>query len=165
VHSELGHGSTFKVFLPASQEPLTVQQIEGENGPLPKGSEVVLLVEDEAAVRHLVRQVLQMCGYTVLEAVDGLEAIRVAEEHEGPIHLLLSDVVMPHMGGCQLADKIRTRHPELRVLFLSGHSIDYVYEQGAQQTEFSFLQKPFTVGALAVKVREVLSEMGDTKHD
>jgi two-component system, cell cycle sensor histidine kinase and response regulator CckA len=165
VHTEIGRGSTFRVYLPQAKEPAPAQRLEAESGPMPKGDEVVLLVEDEDAVRHLIRQVLQMNGYKVLEAVDGKEAVELADQHAGPIHLLLSDVVMPHLGGCQLAEAIRVRHPLLKVLFLSGHSIDYLYEHGAEHTVFAFLQKPFTVGALARKVRDVLNQQVDTKHD
>jgi two-component system, cell cycle sensor histidine kinase and response regulator CckA len=157
VESEIGKGSTFKVFLPEAYES-AVQLGHADNTPLPKGDEVILLVEDEESVRHLIRQVLEMCGYTVLEANDGKEAAELARTHEGTIHLLVSDVVMPHVGGCQLADIIRVRHAQLKVLLLSGHPVDYVYQQGNRNAEFAFLQKPFTVGALARKVREVLNQ-------
>jgi signal transduction histidine kinase len=158
VETEIGKGSTFKVFLPRADESAPTRLSPAESNLLPRGNEVVLLVEDEESVRRLIRQVLELCGYEVLEAADGRAAIEMAEKHNGEINLLLSDVVLPHVGGRQLADLVRARHNQLKVLFLSGHPVDYVYEQGGQEAGFAFLQKPFTVGTLARKVRDVLNQ-------
>src|SRR5205085_1289385 len=116
---------------------------------MPPGNEVVLLAEDEEAVRMLAARVLKMCGYKVLEAQNGEEALWIATNHQGPIHLLVSDVVMPHLGGRSLAERLLALNPGLKVLFLSGHSRDTVVEQGILTGEFAFLQKPFSPSTLA----------------
>ena len=156
VYSELGKGTTFKVYLPAVKELLpTGKPIPGPR-TMPLGKETVLLVEDEDAVRALAHHILQSCGYTVLEASDGLEAIRVANDHKGPIDLLVSDVVMPHLGGRQLAERLAVVKPSMKLLFLSGYTDDAVVRHGVLEAEYAFLQKPFTPTGLAQKVREVL---------
>src|SRR5207244_3621235 len=122
---------------------------------IPRGSETVLLVEDEPSVRSLAHHVLELNGYHVVEAIDGQEAVLLAERHPGPIHLLVSDVVMPRLGGQALAERLLTRFPHLKVLFLSGYTNEAVHRHGVRDTEFAFLQKPFSTSALAQKVREV----------
>jgi CheY-like chemotaxis protein len=119
-------------------------------------SETILLVEDEPAVRGLARQILRMHGYAVLEAADGVAALRVADEHAGPIDLLIADVIMPAMGGGPLAEKLVARRPETKVLFTSGYPDDAVVQHGIPRTQVGFLQKPFTPTSLAQKVRAVL---------
>jgi CheY-like chemotaxis protein len=116
----------------------------------------VLLVEDEDGVRALARCILTGCGYRVLEAVEGDEAVRVATGHSQPIHLLISDVVMPGLGGRMVADRVSELHPEAHVLFVSGYTDDAVVRHGVSHQEVNFLQKPFSPIALAYKVREVL---------
>ncbi|MBN8749647.1 MAG: response regulator, partial [Variovorax sp.] len=115
-----------------------------------------LLVEDEAGVRALTRHILAGCGYAVLEAADGEEAVRAAGRHPGPVHLLITDVVMPGVGGRVVAERVAERHPGVRVLFVSGYTDDTVIRHGILQEGVNFLQKPFTRAALAQKVREVL---------
>jgi PAS domain S-box-containing protein len=156
AYSEPGMGTTFKVYLPRVEE--SVSPAKSRSGVLaaPKGTETVLLVEDEDAVRSLIRIVLQGAGYRVLEASDGGEAVAVAGRHEGPIHLLLSDVVMPVLGGRELAERLLTLHPEMKVLFQSGYTDDAVVRHGVLQEKVHFLQKPYSPAALAWKVREVL---------
>jgi two-component system cell cycle sensor histidine kinase/response regulator CckA len=156
AYSEPGMGTTFKVYLPRVEE--SVSPAKSRSGVLaaPKGTETVLLVEDEDAVRSLIRIVLQGAGYRVLEASDGGEAVAVAGRHEGPIHLLLSDVVMPVLGGRELAERLLTLHPEMKVLFQSGYTDDAVVRHGVLQEKVHFLQKPYAPAALAWKVREVL---------
>ena len=116
----------------------------------------MLLVEDEPGVLALARHVLQLHGYTVLEASNGEKAVRMAGQHQGTIHLLVTDVVMPGMNGRQVAERVAALHPETKVLFLSGYTDDAVVRNGVLHAETAFLQKPFTPAALAQKVREVL---------
>jgi CheY-like chemotaxis protein len=124
---------------------------------LPSGSETLLLVEDEGGVRALSRHVLQGCGYAVLEACDGNEAVRIAEQHEGQIDLLVTDVVMPGISGREVAERIAQQLPHLKILFLSGYTDDAVVRHGILESNVAFLQKPFSPMTLAAKVREVLN--------
>ena len=117
--------------------------------------ETILVVDDKAPVRGLVRIILQMHGYTVLEASRGMDALQICQQHEGPIHLLLTDVMMPEMNGQELAERVTTLHPHTRVLYMSGY-IDPLITLVGLRAEIAFIQKPFTVDALAHKVREVL---------
>ena len=155
VDSEPGRGTTFQVYLPRAEGPPAPRSVAGLRPP-ERGSETVLLVEDEDAVRRLAREVLEGNGYAVIEASHGGEALRRAEEFRGPIHLLLTDVVMPGLGGRQLAEGLSALHPETRVLYLSGYTEDAVVRHGVLQAETNFLQKPFSLTALTQKVREVL---------
>jgi PAS domain S-box-containing protein len=156
AYSEVGHGTTFKIYIPSIVEMGSAAQAKAGSPPAPSGVETILLVEDEKAVRALTGLALQKKGYTLLEAANGEEAIRLCEQHLGPIHLLVSDVVMPEMGGRQLAERLTARHPEMRVLFVSGYTDDAVVRHGVLQAEVAFLQKPFTMDALHRKVRAVL---------
>jgi two-component system cell cycle sensor histidine kinase/response regulator CckA len=156
VYSEPGLGSTFKVYLPSVEDKISSgKSSQGSKVPL-LGKETILLVEDEAAVRAVTRHALQSFGYTVLEARDGPEAIRICQEYKPIIHLLVSDVVMPEMGGRHLAERLATMIPRLKVLYLSGYTDDAIVRHGTLQEGTAFLQKPFTPKALANKVREVL---------
>jgi len=154
VNSALGQGTTFEIYLPqvrAAPKP-ELQSIAPND--LPKGMETVLLVEDEESLRTLTRDVLLESHYTILEASDGLEALEIAQQHKGPIHLLLTDVVMPRMGGPALAKRLAVQNPEMKVLFMSGYAGNaHQYESvGAA----SFLRKPFSRRDLSEKVREAL---------
>jgi CheY-like chemotaxis protein len=156
VYSEVGHGTTFKVYLPREEK----RQVSGKSihglTAMPAGKETVLLVEDEDGVRALARHVLQVCGYTVLEARDGAEALRLAGQHSGRIDLLATDVVLPRKGGREVAERLTALWPGLKVLFLSGYTEDAVVRHGILEAQVAFLQKPFTPALLAAKVREVL---------
>jgi two-component system cell cycle sensor histidine kinase/response regulator CckA len=156
VYSESGLGTTFKVYLPRVQEGVSRARSQPGQAVLPWGTETVLVVEDDDAVRSLTCLVLRQGGYTVLEASGPPEAHRLAERHEGPIHLLLTDVVMPGGGGRQLAADLLARHPEMKVLYLSGYTDDAMVRHGILEEEVHFLQKPFSPEALVLKVREVL---------
>jgi two-component system cell cycle sensor histidine kinase/response regulator CckA len=156
VYSEVGYGTTFKVYLPLVAEPLPAPAAAADPA-LPAGTETVLLVEDDASVRGLAAHVLRGCGYQVLEATDGRDALRTVEGESGRIDLLVSDVVMPHLSGRALAERVALLRPDCRVLFLSGYTDDAVVVHGVSDAEFAFLQKPFTPSALAQKVRRVLT--------
>jgi two-component system cell cycle sensor histidine kinase/response regulator CckA len=157
VYSEPGYGTTFNIYLPRVKEDLDALGLREESDFLPKGSETVLLVEDESSVRNLAYRILCQQGYTVLEAANGDEALRIAQEGIGKkIDLLLTDVVMPKMSGKELADRIKTLMPELKVLFTSGYTNDAIVHHGVLAPGTHFLQKPFSFKALSCKVREVL---------
>lgn len=158
AYSELGHGSTFKLYFPLASEALLAEQVSSRPLDMPTGTETILLVEDDAAVRALSRHILESCGYGVIEAADGLEAIAVARDHDRIIHLAVSDVVMPHLGGRQLAEQLQLTRPGLKLLFLSGYTDDAVVRHGILEADVAFLQKPFTPIALAQKVRDVLDQ-------
>jgi two-component system, cell cycle sensor histidine kinase and response regulator CckA len=160
TYSEIGYGTTFKIYLPSVAEVIPRVKTQAKPAPAATGRETILLVEDEKAVRTMTRLALQASGYTLLEAADGEEAIRVCEQHRGPIHLLVSDVVMPQMGGRQLAERLTALHTKMRVLFASGYTDDAVVRHGVLQAEVAFLQKPFSMDALQRKVRAVLDEVG-----
>jgi len=154
VYSEPGEGSTFKVYLPeAPNEPMAVPSGAGQ---LPTGRETVLVVEDEDGVREIVRLTLQGLGYEVLQAADGPEALRQAEQHGGAIDLLLTDAIMPVMTGRQLWENLRHARSTLRVVFMSGYTEDRILRQGIEHESMPFLLKPFGRSDLARKVREVL---------
>jgi CheY-like chemotaxis protein len=156
VYSEPGRGTTFKVYLPLVDEPLEdLRPVEARAVPV-RGTETVLVVEDEVSVRSLVRGVLESRGYRVLEACHGADALAISDQHGGPIHLLLTDVVMPEMSGRDLASRVVPRRPGIRVLYMSGYTDDAIVHNGVLDAGTAFLQKPFTPDALARKVREVL---------
>ncbi len=158
VYSEVGIGTTFKIYLPRTGEPVEAAKARSGVRMPPRGSETVLLVEDEDGVRGLTRHVLTNCGYAILEASDGEEALRVAAQHGGPIDILVTDVVMPGLGGREVSERLLATQPGLRVLFLSGYTDDAVVRHGVLHERVNFLQKPFSPMVLAHKVREVLDE-------
>lgn len=156
VYSEPEHGTTFKVYLPeivSKAEP-------GKRVPAPfkvlDGSETVLVVEDDKTILNLVRKILKMYGYNVLEAQDGEDALKVSEAHEDPIHLMLTDVVMPGMNGRELAERIRLLYPNTKVLFMSGYTDDAISHLGVLEPGMEFIEKPFSPESLALKVRKTL---------
>lgn len=157
VTSEVGQGTTFKIYFPRVDEPVTPAACPSRVPGSLRGSETVLLAEDEAGVRMLTRHLLQENGYTVLEASSGAEAIRICEKHGQTIDLLITDVVMPRMSGRQLADQMILRWPKIKVLYVSGYTDDAVVRHGVYHDQTHFLQKPFEPDGLALKVREVLN--------
>lgn len=156
VYSELGRGTTFKIYLPVIDRRRKPERSHPERLASRRGAETILLVEDEDAVRNMTRMALRQSGYTVLEASHGGEAVRLAESYKGPIHLLLSDVVMPELGGQLLAERLTEVRPAIKVMFISGYTDNAVFRHGVLAEGVDFLQKPFSPGALARKVREVL---------
>lgn len=156
VYSELGHGTTFKVYLPQVEGTAdhTFKAEAPHTGP--QGTEVIMIVEDEEIVRNLTVEGLEMFGYTLLAAADPKEAIRISRDFAGPIHLLLTDVVLPYMDGRALYNELVSSRPEIRVLFVSGYTENFIVHHGVLDSEVDFLSKPFTVDGLASKVRKVL---------
>jgi two-component system cell cycle sensor histidine kinase/response regulator CckA len=156
VQSELGQGTTFRIFLPRAQAPV-IRLEPGSPAPrAPGGSETILLVEDEAVVRSLEREVLITSGYTVLEAAVPSHAIEIARTYPGVIHLLLTDLVMPEMSGDELARRLSVERPDMKVIFASGYAPDAIAQRGILEAGTAFLPKPLTPASLASKVREVL---------
>ena len=155
VYSEPNRGTTFKIYLPIVDEAIEPIKAEKLSGTL-HGDETVLLVEDEPAVRVLVRDTLRLFGYQVLEARHGFEAQSIAHQHTGPIHLLITDVVMPQMSGRELAEGLATEHAHMKVLYMSGYTESAVIHHGVLNPGTAFLQKPFTPETLTRKIREIL---------
>jgi signal transduction histidine kinase/ActR/RegA family two-component response regulator len=164
AYSEPGQGTTFKIYLPQAEG--TVQSTPAvrtaEILP-PRGSETILLVEDEEALRTLARNCLENQGYCVLEAADGNAAIATAEKHSGPIQLLLTDVIMPGMNGRDLADRLTELRPTIKVLYLSGYASDLIAQYGVLDPQILLLEKPFTLRALLIKVQEALRPSAKAK--
>jgi CheY-like chemotaxis protein len=153
VYSEPGHGTTFKIYLPSTTKAAAPPS---PPAPPPRGQGTILVVEDEEGVRQFTSQALQQFGFTVLEAASGTDALCVAREYPDPIHLLLTDVVMPQMSGRELAQQLTAVHPETKVLYFSGYPTDAVVRHGILVAETPFLHKPFSKDALARKVRGIL---------
>ncbi len=157
VYSEEGVGTTFKIYLPRVAEQAARVENKVVSLELPEGTETILLVEDEEMVRHLARQILEECGYTVIEARNGLDALEIYEQSDYKFDLLITDVVMPEMGGSQLAEILRTKSTDLKILFTSGYTDDAVVRHGVIEDGSNFIQKPFTAEALTNKIREILN--------
>jgi two-component system cell cycle sensor histidine kinase/response regulator CckA len=161
AQSEPGCGTTFRIYLPRVADPADSPRLDKHPQAAAGGSETVLLVEDEESVRELVRETLKTRGYKVIEASDGIAGLRVSEEHQGNIEILITDVVMPGMSGRELAKRVAAARPNIRVLYLSGYTEDAIIHEGALEPGTGFLQKPFTLQVLARKVREVLQGESD----
>jgi PAS domain S-box-containing protein len=156
VESAVGEGTTFRVYFPrAVEEPMEARNAESPADPL-AGTEVILVVEDEKAVRDLVVQVLAAKGYRALSAADGNEGLRICKELRGPIDLLLTDALMSGMSGKELSERMTLLHPEMKVLFISGYTRDAIVQQGILPAGTAFIQKPFKIVSLIRKVRDVL---------
>jgi len=165
VYSEPGQGSTFKIYLPrytAMDEPLTID-LSMESAP--RGNETILLVEDEPSILKLTRRILERLGYAVIPAATPGEATRLAHEHAGKIHLLITDVVMPGMNGRDLAGQLSACYPDIKLLFMSGYTADIIAHMGVLDEAVAFIQKPFSKDDLAVKVRKVLDNPDDANSE
>jgi len=164
VYSEPGQGTVFKIYLPQIETDVVVPEKKPVELAAPTGSETILLVEDEQTVRWLAREILEAAGYTVLDTGSGKEAFRLIRERAEPIHLLLTDVVMPETSGKEIAERLRAERPQVRVLFMSGYTDEAIVNHGILDAAVQFIQKPFTPVALTRKVREVLDsdENGST---
>jgi len=156
VESEPEKGTTFKIYLPRVE--VETAQVDSEEITLkrPTGTETVLLVEDDEGILDLGKMILENLGYTVLAAQTPVDSIRLAKEHPGDIHLLITDVVMPEMNGRELAELVGTIRPNLRCLYMSGYSADLIAHRGILDEGLNFIQKPFGSDDLAVRVRQVL---------
>jgi two-component system cell cycle sensor histidine kinase/response regulator CckA len=165
VYSEVGRGTTFKVYLPRVDDGPQEYARGSESEEGLHGTETILLAEDEELVRKLAREVLEMFGYKVLEASNGGAALLICERHEGEIHLLLTDVVMPEMSGRELADRLAKLRPEMHVLYMSGYTDNAVVHQGVLDAGTDFIQKPFAPEALASKIRKVLDRAEQEKGE
>ena len=159
VQSEAGKGTTFKIYFPQVNEPADAPGDPAKRGPLLRGTETLLLVEDEPSLRHLANNVLEAQGYTVLRANNGQDGLNVARKQKGaPIRLVITDVIMPQMGGKVMADWLRTTSPDLKILFTSGYTDDAIARHGVLEPGVAFLPKPYTPATLTRKVREMLDE-------
>jgi len=158
VESEPGKGSTFRIYLPQESAPVDFSRTQPMPVEKSDNFETVLVVEDEDIVRDLVCEVLEDQGYNVICARDGVEALTMAEECDGPIHLLVTDVIMPHMNGHELAGKLSQLRPDMKVLYVSGYSDNEIGDHGLLDPRYELLQKPFTPQTLARKIREVIHE-------
>jgi two-component system cell cycle sensor histidine kinase/response regulator CckA len=156
VDSDLGKGTIFRIYLPRIDEKVLSSEENGAPERIPKGNETILLVEDEETVRNLSRQILEACGYKVIEADNGRDALSICLQQDCKIDLLITDVVMPKMSGRQLVERLARLRPEITVLYMSGYTDDAVVRQGAIETDSNFIQKPFTFNTLTDKVRELL---------
>jgi two-component system, cell cycle sensor histidine kinase and response regulator CckA len=154
VESELGRGSRFSVYLPSVDEPVAPRELSAT--PPARGTETILLVEDEDSLRDVACEMLETSGYRVVMARDGVDALRAAAQHPGPIDLLLTDVVMPGMNGRELAGAVLGRHPRIAVLYMSGYTDGIIAQHGLSGADRRLLIKPFTVGSLTRGVREAL---------
>jgi len=162
VYSEPGHGTSFKVYLPRVDEPAEPTAASTAGAEPRGGTETVLVVEDAASVRMVTRQVLERFGYVVLEAPNGETALRLAAKHHGPIHLLLTDVVMPGLSGRQLAGQLAELRPDMKVLYASGYADHAIVHHGILESGIAYLQKPFTPETLGRRVRQVLDSLPTT---
>jgi two-component system, cell cycle sensor histidine kinase and response regulator CckA len=158
VYSEVDRGTTFKIYFPSVEGD--AHRIKADTGvfELSTGVETVLLVEDEEVVREMAVEILQECGYQVLQAKDGPDALELAHQHASEIHLMLTDVVMPRMSGRELAEQLTPLRPDMRVLYMSGYTDDAIVHHGVLDEGTAFIGKPFSMQALARKVRETLDE-------
>jgi PAS domain S-box-containing protein len=163
VYSVQGKGTTFKIYLPRVNEPLEEIRKEVLKEELPRGNETILIVEDEEEVRKLAGKILERQGYKILEASQGDDALRISERHGGPIDLILVDVIMPGMSCSELAKHLKSPHPKMKVLYMSGYTDNAIVRHGVLEKGVNYIQKPFTMEGLARKVREVLDKDSD-KH-
>jgi CheY-like chemotaxis protein len=158
VESALGKGTTFEIYLPLASGPASKAEAEAKQAGLRHGSETILVVEDEAGVRELAAQFLKGHGYTVLEAKDGIDALEIAARHEGRIHVILTDMIMPRMSGTELVKRLQAVRPDVRAAYMTGYA-EYATSgnETSSKQQDSILQKPFSSASLADMIRAVLA--------
>lgn len=161
IKSELGTGTSVTIYLPRLEGDIVLEDVGPSLTTVPHGSETILVAEDELGIRTLIGQTLRKSGYSVLEARDGVEALAIENEHAGPIHLFLTDVIMPKLNGRETADKLASKRPQAKVLYMSGYTDDALLHREHSSSYIHLIQKPFTAKALAQKVRNLLD--GDLK--
>ena len=154
VDSEVGRGTTFRIFLPRAAEVAVSKH--SSTGVPTRGTETILVVDDEAELRHLARRILESAGYTVLIAANGEEAVLALNRCSDPVHLMITDIVMPGMSGRKLADLLRRTRQNIKVIYMSGYTDDVVVRSGMLDEGMAFVSKPFTVAELIRRVRDVL---------
>jgi CheY-like chemotaxis protein len=164
VYSEVGVGTTFKIYLPLVNEQVLELEADAPLSENARGIETILLTEDEEMVRNLARESLKMHGYNVLDAANAEEAILICQQYKGPIHLLLTDVVMPRMSGGELAEQLVKLRPDMRVLYMSGYPDRSIVHHGILDGDINFIGKPFTPNALMLKVAQVLQQKGSSSQ-
>jgi signal transduction histidine kinase len=163
IESEVGAGATFKVYFPRVNQAVEVTDNPIPTGPVPRGTETLLLVEDESSVRHLACNILELQGYNVLRANNGKEALQIVREHKGfPISLVVTDVIMPLMSGKVMAEWLKAIYPDLKILFTSGYTDDAISQHGVLDAGVEFLAKPYAPATLAIRVRAMLDKETDT---
>jgi len=155
-YGEPGRGATFEIYLPRLERAARPEPVGRPKADKAPAERTILVAEDQDGVRKLVRDILAQEGYRVLEAADGAEALGLCERHGGPIHLLVTDLIMPEMTGWEVAERARARRPQLKVLYVSGYSGSEIPEGSGTKGSYEFMQKPFSPQALANKVRELL---------
>jgi signal transduction histidine kinase len=166
VYSESGKGTTFQVYFPRRLGPVVAEAQSSVLDGLPRGTETLLVVDDEPALRHLACTVLKTQGYHVLEAGNGVEGVRVVDDYEGPpVRLVIADVIMPLMGGKTMAELLKLTNPDIEVLFTSGYPNDAIMRHGVLDPSFGFLGKPYSPAILARKVREMLDKEPIAPHE
>jgi signal transduction histidine kinase len=166
VQSEIGKGTTFKIYLPLVEQSAEVAARPVQTAQSADGTETLMVVEDDPSLRHLAREILKARGYQVLTAVNGQDALQVARNHQGPpIRLVITDVIMPMMGGEVMAQWLKTTYPDLKILFTSGYMDDLLIRQAAADSDIQFMPKPYTPGVLTRKVRDLLDQELQPQHD
>ena len=150
----------FRIYLPRVAEAMDIPDSADVLEESLRGSETILVLEDEEAARAVARDLLEYCGYTVLEASSPKQALHIAQWHQGPIHLLMTDVVLPQMGGPAVAELLEAQRPDLKVIYASGYASDALLRQGKLPHGRAFLQKPYTLESLGRKIRDVLDQSG-----
>lgn len=158
AYSEKGRGTTFKIYLPASEKNAENCEEKHIDKEMLQGSETILIVDDNQYICHLVIETLQPLGYTCLHATSGEDALNLLRDYNGEVHLLLTDVVMPGMSGKELAEKIRKEWPEIKVLFMSGYTENIIAHHGVLQPGINYISKPITPVTLTRKIREILHD-------